>query len=138
MKAVSDGILGNVSCLWGTQCLGFARCFLILSLLVISTLYVSNSGVSAKAMTVSLPMYRQSTLLRLKMVNGIYLGLYLLLGLFTKLGGKYTLGFLWWNPMSILISILSVMGLVHSCLLDVSSLNNLVPREHLMLSLEAL
>ena len=44
------------------------------------------------------------------MVSGMYLGLYLLFGLFTKLGGIYTFGFLWWN----LMSILSVTGLVHS------------------------
>ena len=93
IKAVSCGISGNVSCLWGTQFHGLARCSLILSLLASSMLYVSSTGCSAKAITVSLPMYRWSTMLRLNIVSGIYLGLYLLLGLLMHEGGIYMFGF---------------------------------------------
>ena len=57
-KAVSCGISGSVSCLCGTQFHGLARCSLILSSLANSMLYVSRTGCSAKAITVSLPMYR--------------------------------------------------------------------------------
>ena len=57
IKAVSCGISGNVSCLWGTQFHGLARCSLILSSLASSMLYVSSTGCSAKVIMVSLPMY---------------------------------------------------------------------------------
>ena len=57
-KAVSCGISGKVSCFCGTQFQGLARCFSILSSLASSMLYVSRTGCSAKAITVSLPMYR--------------------------------------------------------------------------------
>ena len=58
IKAVSCGISGNVSCLWGTQFHGLARCSLIWTSLASSKLYVSSTGCSAKVITVSLPMYR--------------------------------------------------------------------------------
>ena len=57
IKAVSCGISCSVSCLCGTQFHGLARCSLILSSLASSMLYVSSTGCSAKAITVSLPMY---------------------------------------------------------------------------------
>ena len=57
-KAVSCGISGRVSCLWGTQFCGLARCSVILSSLANSMFYVSRTGCSAKVITVSLPMYR--------------------------------------------------------------------------------
>ena len=44
----------------------------------------------------------------------MYLGLYWLLGLLIHEGGMYTLGFLWWKPASILMSIWLVSFLVHS------------------------
>ena len=53
-------------------------------------------------------------MLRLNIVSGIYLGLYLLLGLLMHEGGIYMFGFLLWNLVSILISIWSVSCLVHS------------------------
>ena len=94
IKAVSCGISGSVLCLWGTQFHGLARCSLILSLLASSMLYVSSIGSSAKAIPVSLPMYRWSTMLRLNIVSGIYLWLYWLLGLLIHEGGIYIcLGF---------------------------------------------
>ena len=57
-KAVSCGISGKVSCFCGTQFHGLARCSLILSSPANSMLYVSRTGCSAKAITVSLPMHK--------------------------------------------------------------------------------
>ena len=57
-KAVSCGISGSVSCLWGTQLHGLARYSLIFSSLAISIWYVSMVGSSAKVTTVSLPIYK--------------------------------------------------------------------------------
>ena len=51
--------------------------------------YVSSIGSSAKTITVSLPMYRWSTVLRLNIVSGMYLGLYWLLGLLIHEEGIY-------------------------------------------------
>ena len=44
----------------------------------------------------------------------MYLGLYRLFGLLIHEGGIYTLGFLWWKPVSILMSMWLVSFLVHS------------------------
>ena len=53
-------------------------------------------------------------MLRLNIVSGINLGLCLLSGLLIQQGGTYIFGFLLWNPVSILMSILSFNCLVHS------------------------
>ena len=86
IKAVLLGISGNVSWCCGTQFLGWARCSLILSSLASSMLYTSTVGSSTKATTVSLPIYKWSTWLRLKILRGMYFGLNAFPGLSTQLG----------------------------------------------------
>ena len=48
------------------------------------------------------------------MVSGMYLGVYWLSGLLTHKRGMYTLGFLWWKLVSILMSMRFLSFLVHS------------------------
>ena len=48
------------------------------------------------------------------MVSSMYLGLYWLSGLLTNKGGMYTLGFLWWKLVPILMSMWFLSFLVHS------------------------